>query len=250
MPLSSDHNFEDLANSEAFLLMRREKLSLATAPAICGMVSAAGFRGQAPARAMAYCLPTHKPDEPRSVQESATTWRRLTNMLPARSGDSIPTGAPRQELWFDFYRALARRNFIRAVDLAHRLGIDEERTRRIERDALKQFIAEYRNFDAAEELCREYRFSAREFAALTDEILNSSDLESQSTFAMRSGAPAYLSVAEQIRGFARRQIKILSARERRHAEEGRQKRRVAAIKSNLGRLFNFRRSTSGGLAPE
>ena len=170
-------------------------------------------------------------------------------MVPARSGDSIPAGAPRQALWPDFYRALARRNFIRAVDMAHRLGIDEERTRRIERDALKQFIAEYRNFDAAEELCREYRISSGEFAALADEILSSSDLESQSTFTIRSGAPAYLSVAEQIRGFVRRQIELLRARERRHAEEGQQKWWVEAIKSNLGRLFNSGRSTSGGLAP-
>ncbi|HKX32137.1 MAG TPA: hypothetical protein VJ302_30905 [Blastocatellia bacterium] len=171
-------------------------------------------------------------------------------MVTARSEDSIPAGAPRQALWLDFYHALARRNFIRAVDLAHRLGINEERARRIERDALKQFIAEYRNFDAAEDLCREFRFSSGEFAALTDEILNSSDLESQSNFTMRSGTPAYLSVAQQIRGFARRQIELLRTRERRHAEDGRQKRWVAAIKSNLGRLFNSGRSTSGGLAPE
>ncbi|MBO0857138.1 MAG: hypothetical protein J2P21_01525 [Chloracidobacterium sp.] len=37
--------------------------------------------------------------------------------------DVIPTIEPRQALWLDFHSALARRNFIRAVEMPHRLNI-------------------------------------------------------------------------------------------------------------------------------
>jgi hypothetical protein len=174
------------------------------------------------------------------------------NAATTRTRDLIPALAPRQALWLDFYRALSCRNFVRALDLARRLGIDEERARSIERDALRQFIAEYRNFDAAAELCAEYRFSAGDVAVLTDEILKSKNLESQQTFTMLSGAPMYLSVAEQIRVFARQQVELLMERERLGADEGKLRSLIATIKSHLRRLFNFRRGRSsyGGLAPE
>jgi hypothetical protein len=174
------------------------------------------------------------------------------NAATTRTRDLIPAMAPRQALWLDFYRALGCRNFVRALDMARQLGIDEERIRSIERDALRQFIAEYRNFDAAAKLCAEYRFSAGEVAALTDEILRSKNLESQQTFTMLSGACTYLSVAEQIRVFARQQVELLPERERIGADEGRLRSLIGTIKSKLGRLFNFRRggSSYGGLAPE
>jgi hypothetical protein len=152
--------------------------------------------------------------------------------------DMIPTAQPRQALWLDFYRALARRNFACAVVLARQLGVEEERIRRIQRDALKQFIAEYQNFDAAARLCAEYHITAEEFVALIEEILKRKELESQRTFTMRSGHPAHLSVAEQIRIFARRQIELLRKGERRGAHAGWRKRLVAAIKSWLDRLSN------------
>lgn len=156
--------------------------------------------------------------------------------VTAMAIDMIPTDRPRQSLWPDFYRALAQRNFVRAVDLARRLGIDEERIRRIQRDALKQFIAEYQNFDAVARLCAEYHITTEEFVALIEEILKRKELESQRTFTMRSGNQAHLSVAEQIRNFARRQIDLLKIGERRPASESWRKRLVSALKSWFDRM--------------
>jgi hypothetical protein len=150
----------------------------------------------------------------------------------------IPTARPQQALWLDFHRALARRNFVRAVDLARQLGIDEERIRRIQRDALKQFIAEYQNFDAAAGLHADYRITAEEFDALINEILERKELESQRTFTMRSGKPAHVSVAEQTRDFARRQTELLNKGGRRSAPERFWKRLVTALKSWLDRMSN------------
>jgi hypothetical protein len=142
----------------------------------------------------------------------------------------IPTIQPRQGLWLDFYHALAKRNFVRAVELSRRLDINEERVRRIQRDALKWLIAECQNFDAAARLCAEYRFTADEFAALIEEILKSSELTLRRTFTMRSGNPAHVSVAEQIREFAQRQIEFLKKCERRYNKSW-WRRLVSAVKS-------------------
>jgi hypothetical protein len=142
-----------------------------------------------------------------------------------------PAIEPRQALWLDFYRALAGRNFIRAIDLARRLGIGEERIRLIRRDALKLLIAEYQNFDAATKLCVDYRITAEEFAALIEEILKSNGLAARRTFTMRSGNPAHLSVAEQIREFAQQQIESLKTCERRRSHRSWRRRLLSAVKS-------------------
>jgi hypothetical protein len=148
----------------------------------------------------------------------------------AMTKDKIPTIEPRQALWLDFFRALAGRNFVRAVDLSRRLAVDEERVRRIQRDALKWLIAECQNFDAAARLCAEYRFTADEFAALIEEILKSNDLTLRRTFSMRSGDPAHVIVAEQIREFAQRHIEFLKKCERR-SNMSWWRRLVSAVKS-------------------
>jgi hypothetical protein len=150
----------------------------------------------------------------------------------------IPDVTPRQALWLDFYRALGSRNFVRAAALARRLGIDEERIKRIERDALRQFIAEYQNCSAAARLCADYCITAEEFVRLTEEILGRKEFESSRTFTLRSGKPAHLSIAEQIRSFATRQIEILAERERRGAGRGGWSRLVSVAKSWLNRLSN------------
>ena len=151
----------------------------------------------------------------------------------AITGDLIPSIEPRQALWLEFYRALAGRNFIRAIDLARRLGIGEERIRLIQRDALKLFIAEYQNFDAATELCADYCITADEFAALIEEVLKRNELTSRRTFTMRSGKPAHVSVAEQIREFAQRQIEFLKKYERRRSTRSWWRRLVSAVKSRF-----------------
>jgi hypothetical protein len=154
-------------------------------------------------------------------------------MADAKTRDMIPNIEQRQALWVDFYRALAGRNFVRAEDLSRRLDIDEERVRRIRRDALKWFIAEYQNFDAATRLCAEYCITAEEFAALIQEILKRDELASRRTFIMRSGNPAHVSVAEQIREFAQQQIESLKKWERRRSHKSRWRRLVSAVKSKF-----------------
>jgi hypothetical protein len=149
----------------------------------------------------------------------------------AMTGDLIPTIDPRQALWQEFYRALAGRNFIRAIDLARRLDISEERIRFIQRDALKLLIAEYQNFDAATILCADYCITAEEFSALIEEVLRGKELTSRRTFTMRSGNPAHLSVAEQIREYAQQQIESLKKRERRRSHKSRWRRALLAVKS-------------------
>jgi hypothetical protein len=150
----------------------------------------------------------------------------------------IPDVTPRQALRLEFYRALGSRNFVRAVALARRLGIEEERTERIKRDALRQFIGEYQNFDAAARLCADYCITAEGLVRLTDEILARKESESPRAFTMRSGKPEHLSVAEQIRSFALRQIELLKERERRGAGRSGWSKMISAAKSWLERLSN------------
>lgn len=158
--------------------------------------------------------------------------------VTAGTRETIPTTQPRQALWLDFQRALDGHNFVRAAGLARELSLDEGYVRRVERDALKQYIAEYQNFDAASRLRADYRVTAEELAALTEEALKGRELESQRTLTMRSGKPEHLNVTEQIRGFARRELEPLKKRERREAGEGIWKRLKSFIKSWLDRWFN------------
>jgi hypothetical protein len=140
-----------------------------------------------------------------------------------------PTVQPREVLWLEFYRALAQRKFVRAVTQARRLGNDE--------DALRQFLAEYQNFDGATRLCADYCISAEELSRLTAEVLKRQELEAQTTFTMQSGQLAHLSIAQQIRNYARRQIESLKQRERRAAaEEGVWSRLVSTVKDWRNRL--------------
>ena len=163
------------------------------------------------------------------------------NTATAITGDLIPTIEPRQALLLEFYRDLARRNFIKAIDLARRLGIDEERIRLIQRDALKLLIAEYQNFDVATKLCADYRITAEEFSALIEEILKRNELTSRRTFTMRSGNPAHLSVAEQIREFAQQQIGSLKKCERRRFHRSWRRRLLSAVKSWFDSRSSLRR---------
>jgi hypothetical protein len=147
------------------------------------------------------------------------------------TGDLSPSIEPRQALWLEFSRTLAGRNFIRAIDLARRLDMGGERIRLIQRDALKLLIAEYQNFDAAAKLCADYCFTAEEFSALIEEVLRSKELTSRRTFTMRSGNPAHLSVAEQVREFAQQQIESLKKHERRRSHKSLWRRALSAVKS-------------------
>ncbi len=153
------------------------------------------------------------------------------NAATALTGDATPAVQPRQALWLDFYKALARRNFVRAVELARRLGVDEERIRRIQLDAIKLAIAERQNFDAAARLCADYCVTVDEFTALIDKILKNNELASRRTFTMRSGKLAHVSVGEQIREFARRQIESMKRRERSRSNESWWRRLLTAVKS-------------------
>jgi hypothetical protein len=147
--------------------------------------------------------------------------------------DMIPTIESRQALWLDFYRALAGRNFIRAIDLARRLGIDEGRIKLIQRDALKMLIADYQNFDAATKLCADYHITPEDLATLIEEVLRCNELTSRRTFTMRSGNPAHVSVAEQIREFAQQQIESLKKCERRRFHKSWWRRLISAVKSRF-----------------
>lgn len=168
---------------------------------------------------------------------------KATNAL---AGEMMADDLSRQELRLEFNCALGNRNFVRAVNLARQLGIAEERIRRIERDALKQFIAEYQNFEAAARLCADYCITAEEFLCLVDEVLKRKELETQRTFAMRFGKAAHLSIAEQIREFARRQIEALKQGESHRAGEGRWKKLASVFKSWFDRWFN---PWQGGFRP-
>jgi hypothetical protein len=159
----------------------------------------------------------------------------------AMTGDLSPTIEPRQALWQEFHRALVGRNFIRAIDLARRLDISEERIRLIQRDALKLLIAEYQNFDAATKLCADYCITAEELYALIEEVLRGKELTSRRTFTMRSGNPAHLSVADQIREFAQQQIESLKKLERRRSHKSRWSRALSAVKSWFDRRSGLRR---------
>ncbi len=167
---------------------------------------------------------------------------KATNAL---AGEMIADDCSR-ELWLEFNRALGNRNFVRAVNLARQLGVAEERIRSLERDALKQFIAEYQNFEAAARLCADYCITAEELLCLVDEVLKHKELETQRTFAMRFGKAAHMSIAEQIREYARRQIELLKQGERHRAGEGYWKKLASVFKSWFNRWFN---PWQGGFRP-
>jgi hypothetical protein len=139
----------------------------------------------------------------------------LVMSAPVKTKEEIPvmaSNSSRAALWVDFYRELARRNFVRAVTLARELGIDQARIRHIERDAIKHFLADCQNFEGAARLAMEYRFSVDEICDLTEEVLKRPGLDSRLVFAFQAGRGTHLSVAEQIRAFARRQIELLKTR--------------------------------------
>jgi hypothetical protein len=151
---------------------------------------------------------------------------------------SMPAVTERQALWLEFYRALGARNLVCAVHLARQLGVDEARMRRIQRAALKQFIVEYQNFEGAARLCADYHIGSEEFAELITEILQREELEKQQTCVLQAGAAAHVSVAQQIRAFARRQLESLRQTERRKARADRRRQLVAKLKAWLVRLPN------------
>ena len=121
---------------------------------------------------------------------------------------------PRQSLWINFFSALSQRNYVRALALADRLNLEEERIAAIKRDAIKQFIAEYQNFDAATRLCADYCLTVEEMAELVAEILKDQELETMHSFTVQIGKPAHLSIAEQIRVFARQYNANVNRRKR------------------------------------
>jgi hypothetical protein len=127
--------------------------------------------------------------------------------------EKAPTVTTREGLWLELFLTLAGRNFVRAVTLARELGIEEERIKRLQRDALKQFLAEYRNFPGASKLVAEYGFTATELQELSEELLRREVLSKERTFAWHAGKPTTLSVADQIRNFVRQQSEALRRRE-------------------------------------
>ncbi|HWQ36079.1 MAG TPA: hypothetical protein VNQ79_24795 [Blastocatellia bacterium] len=167
------------------------------------------------------------------------------------AGEVERVSAGREGLWLEFNRALAGRNFVRAVALAGELKLDELRVRRIQLDALRQFIAEYQNFDGAGRLCAEYCITADELAALAEELIGQKQSEAQPTLALQGGRAAYLSIAEQIRSFAQRQTAVLRQREGSRGRSGWWKRATSAVRSWFDRLSALWRGGGfphGGLA--
>lgn len=161
--------------------------------------------------------------------------------------ERVPAG--REGLWWEFNRALAGRNFVRAVEVARELSLDEQRIRPIQLDALRQFLVEYQNFDGATRLCAEYCITSDELAALSAHLPGREKLESQTTFSLRDGRPTYQSIAAQIRTFIEHQRAFLSApRVRRSAAWV--KRVASKVRSWLDSLSDRRRGgvPRGGLA--
>ncbi|HZS03730.1 MAG TPA: hypothetical protein VFD58_02565 [Blastocatellia bacterium] len=128
------------------------------------------------------------------------------NTRAITAGAGVTPAQGREAQWYEFYRALAERNFVRAGDLAGQLNVDAKRVRRIRRDAVRQFMAEYQNYEGAARLIAEYGLTAEEVRELADELAVRPELASKQTFSLQSGSPAHLSVAEQIRRFAGKQI--------------------------------------------
>jgi hypothetical protein len=152
------------------------------------------------------------------------------------AGEVTGVSARREGLWLEFNRALAGRNFVRAVALASELNLDEQRIRRIQLDALRQFIARYQNFDGASRLCAEYCITADELAVLAEDLIGQQQSEAQTTLSLQEGRVAYLTVAEQIRAFAQRQIAALRQRAGSREPTGWWKRATSAVRSWFDRL--------------
>lgn len=110
------------------------------------------------------------------------------------------------DLWQEFQRALAHRRFIRALELARQLSMDEQCVRALQREVLRQFLVEYQNFDGANRLQAEYGLTAEELTVLMNELLQDKELETQTTFSWQTGKPVYLSVATQLRLFFTAQL--------------------------------------------
>jgi hypothetical protein len=138
---------------------------------------------------------------------------------------------PWQNQWSEFHRALDLRNYARAAFLARRLHIEEDRVRQIELNVLKQFLTEYRNFDAASAICADYCFTIEELQRLVEEALKDKSLESEQTLVFVGGRERRVSVADQIRQFAYQEIQIIEQNLHDGSEESRWKKFAAAFKS-------------------
>ncbi|HEX4946135.1 MAG TPA: hypothetical protein VFZ34_05710 [Blastocatellia bacterium] len=161
------------------------------------------------------------------------------------------TATKDDNLWQEFQQAVTKRNFVRAAELGRILHLDASRLRSLQRDALRQFLVEYQNFDGATRLCAEYCITTEELIALTDEALSSRDLASSTTFSMHTGKPTYRSIADQVRHF----VALQTARLRRHGLReklvGGWKKGTALIRSWFERLFTPKQGGGfphGGLA--
>ncbi len=146
-----------------------------------------------------------------------------------------------ENLWQEFQHALAKRNFVRAIELAQRLDLDEQRIRALQNDTLRQFLVEYQNFDGAARLAAEYCLTIKELVAMTDNILQEKELESHTTFSWQTGKPVYLSVAAQIRRFASQQSTKMRQQEVRQKVVGGWRKLSARIRSWVERLSNLGR---------
>jgi len=110
------------------------------------------------------------------------------------------------DLWREFQRALAHRRFIRALALARRLSVDEQRMRALQREVLQQFLVEYQNFDGANRLQAEYGLTAEELTVLMNELLQDKEMETRTTSSWQTGKSVYWSVATQIHLFFTAQL--------------------------------------------
>lgn len=152
--------------------------------------------------------------------------------------------AMESDLWQEFQRALAHRHFIRALELARQLSVDEQRIRALQREVMRQFLVEYQNFDGANRLQAEYGLTAEELTVMMNELLQDKELETRTTFSWQTGKPVYLSVATQIRFFFMAPLARVRRRKIRWkiAEEWRQW--AARLRSWLNRLANPGRGRS------
>lgn len=104
-------------------------------------------------------------------------------------------------------REKERRNFVRAAHLAREGGLDPVETRELEREALRQLIQEFRNFDGAARLTSDWQYPEPELRELIDESLAKPELQTLSVFCYHKGKPSQRTVVDQIRNFGARCLK-------------------------------------------
>lgn len=162
----------------------------------------------------------------------------------ARKTDRILT--PNEQLQAEMDQLLAKRNFVRAVSLAQKLELSEQRIRQLQQAAVQQYVLEYQNFAGAVQLLHDYGFTAIELNDLCTRISAQLTLSNQPTFSWQFGQTAYLSVTEQVQQFFRRTRQMLQKQTRRHHWRAAWQRLMSTLRSWFDNLFTPR---NGGFSP-